>query len=539
MPAATVSERPDARGSDATQTSSRDASDRLAGTPTTLRDVGVAAGIALVVMVCAWVWRSPIVPTDPWHYVQRALDFPDRVWIPLGYTRYGLIMSNILPAGLFGNAEATYYFWPLISAGVLAAVVYLMGRRWWGPVAGVVAVVVLFTNSIVFYNLTRQYPDVMSMTLVFVGAFCALMARDRGFRGRAAVLWILAAGFCLGWAFEVRETALFAWPLVIAILCRRGSALRVLGIAVLPVLGWAALDVVISGVAYGDPLLKPKTLMGFGAGRPLPEDPTEAAVVAARSRLDYLLAIPSKALATRPDGLWMVVTGGIAILVIVVRNWPLRLMSASFISVLLLNLAAGGVLLPNRPFGDLYNIRYWIQYVPSLALVIGGLTGLLVAQLRRRMGARRPVAAVLVAVITGLAVCAVPVWVTVRTVPGIEAFALNGGDALEELRGFAETNQLEGTTVWTDVRTVRLLPIFQRGIFGGDKVWTGKAKRFPKDPSTMRSGDLVLLYSAYDDTCLHCRIQVDPWLDKHPGVQSSWDLIYRTQTGNAELYRVR
>ena len=101
----------------------------------------------------------------------------------------------------------------------------------------------------------------------------------------------------------------------------------------------------------------------------------------------------------------MVVTGGIAILAIVVRNWPLRLMSASFVvDPRCSTWQPAGCCLPNRPFGDLYNIRYWIQYVPSLALVIGGLTGLLVAHLRRRMGARRPVAAVLVAVVTGLAV---------------------------------------------------------------------------------------------------------------------------------------
>lgn len=466
-------------------------------------------------------------------------DLPDDVWIPLGYTRYGLILANILPAGLFGNAEATYYFWPVISAGVLAAVVYLMGRRWWGPVAGVVAVVVLFTNSIVFYNLTRQYPDVMSMTLVFSGAFCALMARDRDFRGRAAVIWVLAAGFMLGWAFEVRETALFAWPLVIAILWRRGQVLRVLAIAAVPVLGWAALDVLISGIAYGDPLLKLKTLLGFGAGRPLPEDSEEAAVVASRTRLDYLLAIPTHAIQTRPDGVWMVVTGAMAFLALAVRNWPLRLMSASFISILALNLAAGGVLLPHRVFGDLYNIRYWIQYVPSLALVVGGLTGLAVAWLARRMSLGTTLARAGLAVAVGLAVCAVPVWVTVRTVPEVVAYAVNGGDALEELRAYAEANDISGAKVWTDVRTVRLLPIFERGFFGGDKEWTGTVKRLPKDPAKMRSGDLVLIYSATDDTCFHCRIQVQPWLEKHPGVQARWDLLFRTETGNLELYRVR
>ena len=228
------------RPADTPTTTRDDDRDLLAGVPPSRVDLLVAGLIAVAVILVAVIWRSPVIPTDPWHYVQRAITFPDRVWVPLGYTRYGIIIPNILPAKLFGNAQASYYFWPLISAGTLAAVVYLMGRRWWGPVAGAVAVVVLFTNSLVFQNLTRQYPDIMAMTLIFAGAFCALMARDREFRGRVAVSWVLASGFMLGWSFEVRETALFGWPLVIAILWRRGALVRVLAIAAIPVLGWAA-----------------------------------------------------------------------------------------------------------------------------------------------------------------------------------------------------------------------------------------------------------------------------------------------------------
>jgi hypothetical protein len=127
----------------------------------------------------------------------------------------------------------------------------------------------------------------------------------------------------------------------------------------------------------------------------------------------------------------------------------------------------------------------------------------------------------------------------VRTVPTIESFAINGGDALEEVRAYAEANDFQDVHVWTDVRTVRLLPIFQRPFFGGDDVWTGTVKRFPDDPAEMASGDYVLLYSATDETCYHCLIQVKPWLDEHPGVMDGWDLVFSTETGNAQLYRVR
>jgi Dolichyl-phosphate-mannose-protein mannosyltransferase len=509
--------------------------DRLAGTPTSRRDVLAALLVGVTVVVVAVVWRSPVVPSDPWHYVQRAMDFPDRVWVPLGYTRYGIIIPNIVPAKIFGNAQVSYYFWPLISAGVLAAVTYLMGRRWWGPPAGLVAVVLLFSNTLVFTHLTRQYPDIMAMTLVFTGAFCALMARDRDFRGRAAVLWLLGAGTCLGWSFEVRETALFAWPLVIVLLWRRGAVLRVLGIVAVPVLAWAALDIAIGAVAYDDPLLKLHTFLGFGSGGPEPGSAAEAALEA-RTRLYYLQALPQAVLG-RPDGKWMLFTAAVAVCALAVRNWPLRLILGSFLSILALNLLAGGVLFPTRPFGSLLNSRYWIQYIPSLALGIAGLSSLAVAWLARRMHNPSSRARNLLAAAVAVAVCAVPVWTAARWVPTVEAFAPNGGDALEDLRTHLAQADHRGGEMWTDWETKRLLPIYQRGPFGGDVLWSAKPRSLTsgKQPGP---GDSVLLFSAQDQTCVLCRWALKPWASQHVTVPSNWRLVYESETGNVEMYSV-
>ncbi len=348
--------------------------DLLAGAPITRRDVAVAAVLGLMTVVVGIIWRSPIVPTDPWHYVRSALEFPSDDWVPLGFTRYGIILANIPPAFIFKNAEASYYFWPLLSAGVLAAMLYLIGRRLWSPIAGLVAVVVTFTNTIVFFNLSRGYPDIMSIALVFSALFCALMARDRNLTGKAGVAWILATGFLLGWGFEVRETALLAWPIVLVVLWRRGTVLRTAALLMLPLLGWAALDVGLSGLLYGDPLLKAHTLTGTNPQQVgnVPPPPPITVDLADRTRIGYFLSIPKAALA-RPDGLWLVVSGALAVLAILVPNRGLRLASLGFISVYSLNLLAGGVLFPQRPFGTLINPRYWIQYFPFIALVIGGL----------------------------------------------------------------------------------------------------------------------------------------------------------------------
>ncbi len=513
--------------------------DLLAGAPITRRDVAVAAVLGLVTVVVGIIWRSPIVPTDPWHYVRSALEFPSADWVPLGFTRYGIILANLPPAFVFKNSEATYYFWPLLSAGVLAAMLYLVGRRLWSPIAGLVAVVVTFTNAIVFFNLSRGYPDIMSMALVFSALFCALMARDRNLSGRAGMAWVLATGFLLGWGFEVRETALLAWPIVLVVLWRRGTVLRTAALLMLPLLGWAALDVGISGLVYGDPLLKAHTLIGTNpqqVGNVPPPSPIKVDL-ADRTRMGFFLSIPKAALA-RSDGLWLVVSGALAVLAVLVPNRGLRLASLGFISVYGLNLLAGGVLFPQHPFGTLVNPRYWIQYFPFIALVIGGLVSVVAGWILGRAGSSSRTARR--AVVAGVAVvaCLTPVWLAVRYVPAVPAFAVNGGDALEELRAHLDGKGFAVDEVWTDWSTKRMLPAYQRPPLGGAKVWTGKPRSLTGSGAP-GPGDAVLLYSARSSVCLYCRSALKPWRAKNKTIPPTWDLVFEDDARTVQLYVVR
>ena len=72
--------------------------DPLRGTPPRRQDVLTAIGVASVVTLFAFVWRSPIVPTDPYHYVLQTLQFPSDNWVALGLSRYGIFLANLAPA---------------------------------------------------------------------------------------------------------------------------------------------------------------------------------------------------------------------------------------------------------------------------------------------------------------------------------------------------------------------------------------------------------------------------------------------------------
>jgi hypothetical protein len=518
-----------------------DRRDWLAGRPTRRADLAVAAGVGLVVIAVAYAFRSVVVPADPWHYIRSAIEFPSDRWVALGYTRYGIVLPAIPVARVFGAAQVTYYFWPLLSAGVLAASTYLLGRRWWGPVAGLTAVVLLVANRIVFYNLSRGYPDIMSMALFAVAVLAALAARDRLVAGRGAAAWLLAVGFLLGWGFEVRETSMLAWPLIALILWRKGRLLSSALLVGLPLLGWAAVDVGVSAWAYGDPLLKYHVLTGLdvSAARTKTGE-VKNALMLGQPRLFYFTYIPERAL-ERPGGLSMVLMGAAALVGLFVRNGGVRLVSLWFLVVYGLTTLAGGGLDPDHPRGLLHVERYWIPFFPATALATAGLATLAAGWVVRRTPlrdapgwARRAPALALCVLL-----CAAPLAFVSRYAATDPAFPPGGGAALEELRSELGARGFAGGRVFTDWETVRILPAYQKPFFGGDNVWPGEPRSIT-GPVKPRPGDHVLLFSATSETCPFCRNALAPWLEKHPeGPPRSWEVLYTAEHDNLVLYRVR
>ena len=175
--------------------------DRLGGNPWSRTDFAVAGVVVLATMVVSWVFRTEIVSSDPWHYGMAAIEFPQDSWVPLGYTRYGMIIPLGPLVLAFGHAAVTFYAPAILASGVLAGSVYLLGRRWWGHLAGITAVLLLLSNWIVFVNLSRFYPDIPSISLVVAALVLAVAARGRQLAGqRWSDLLPVAVGFLLGWS---------------------------------------------------------------------------------------------------------------------------------------------------------------------------------------------------------------------------------------------------------------------------------------------------------------------------------------------------
>lgn len=513
------------------------APDRLAGRgPWSRRDVLAAVLAGVVVVAVVGVFRSAIVPTDPWRYVFYARAFPFEGAAPLGYSRYGMVLPLLPVVALFGDAEVVFYVWPLLGAGMLAASVYLLGVRFWGRLTAVFAVVLALASPITFLNLSRGYPDVQSTGLLALAVVLALVARDQHRRGRARVLLLLAVGFLLGWAFEARETTVFLWPVIALVLWRRGQVLRHAAWVVAAMALWALADVVISAVAYGDPLLRVQAYLRQDlATGTLPADDEARAVYVGRSRWFYLEAIPRLLWTVAPGGAWTLVVMVVGALGVLSRRAGTRFVALCFLLAYLGFVAITGFVSPDHPSGRIDLQRYWVSFLPFAGLAAAGLVTDVADALtpRRRQGRRSP-ALRLAAAVLAAAGPVVTLVVYVATAPQL---VVNGATELSQLRNYLAVSTDGPVRIHTDSYTRRLLPTYKRGPFGGEELWSGTVPLLG-GPSPPKAGDLVALRSPTDPTCAACAGAVAQWYAEGGSVPATWTEVWAAQGRHLVLYRV-
>jgi hypothetical protein len=509
------------------------------------RDLVTAGLVAVCAMTIALVHRSALVPTDPWHYVQGALAFPEGTWRPSGLSRWGFLLPIIPFARLWGDATATYYVIPILSTGVLAAVLYLLGTRYVSRSTGILAAALALGTPLVFVNLTRGYTDLTATTLIGLALLLATLAADaaddareagRSWGWRVPVL-LMASGFVTGWSFEVRETAIFAWPVIGWVLWRIGRPLMTLAWFAPPALAWWVLDMLLSSVIYDDPFLKLRIILGADISES--EVSSDAGYVG-QSRWWYMTIMPRSILEVSGGPALLAclavgAVGGVVFRAQLGRIWAWGMLTLGLLWV------QGGPLDPGHPSVRLDVARYWLSFIIPLMLAA---VGTVVIMIRSSRGAVRVWAAVAGALLAlGVVVPAA------RFATSYPGFAPNGGDAMVELRAHLATSgqELADARIWADWGTQRVLPAYQAGPFG-DPRWEGgsfrslnRLLRFPPASAAAypQPGEFVVLYSAEDRTCWHCRRALQPVqgaFGPFPG--PGWEELFTSSAGNLTLYRL-
>lgn len=515
--------------------------------PRDRRSIVLALVVGVLVSVFTVIFRTEIIASDPWRYVQSARDFPDDSWVLLGYTRYGMILPLLPLTAAFGNSAVVYYFWPVVSSGALAAGLFLLGSRFWSPLVGLLAVVLGLVSPVTFINLSRGYPDVVSTSIFVIAVVLAFAVRDRAARSDHAPWWLwLTIGLLLGWAFEIRETTILVWPIIAIVLWKRwGAGWRGPATLLAGVAAWAVADIAIGAIAYGDPLLRVHafTRQDLAAAT----NPADLAVrdqFVGQSRIFYLTIVPKMMLTIVAGGVWTLLLAALGVLGLAFKG------GARFAAIWLIVsygtfIGITGLFFPDHPSGRIDILRYWIAFLPMIGLAAAGTVAELAVRLRdaipprstRVAGFVRQHAVVVLAVLVSLGPI---IALTAHAAQNLQ-LKINGADQLSQMRTYLAGNPeltAKNPRMFTDFASTRVAEVYKRPDFGGDELWRARMVDISVKKPKPRKGDLVVVNSLDNTSCGFCHDWITQWYETRGPIPEDWEEVWASSPRNLVLYRV-
>ena len=162
--------------------------------------------------------------------------------------RPGVFLPVALIYRLFGTSEASSVIVPLFASSASVGLVAAIGARLFGPLAGLIAGLLLCSSPIHIRHASILMPEPIMEFWIALGVWCYLRAASRGSRLLAA-----AAGVAIGVAYLTKEPAVFVVPALMAAawIARRRDLAAAVALGALAVAG---VELAAYQLIYGDPL---------------------------------------------------------------------------------------------------------------------------------------------------------------------------------------------------------------------------------------------------------------------------------------------
>lgn len=504
----------------------------------------VVAGCLTVVTVAFCRCYLPLpYPSDQINYLDAAVDFPHpSPGAPVHqFTRFGLTLPLRGLIEVFGYSQAAYYALPLVTVLALVVGVYLVGALLYARSVGVAAAAVTAANNVVFYDVMQPLPDLLATALTCWAVALAIAVRQERrlvcATTRRRLVVLVGIGLLLGWSYLTREFIVFSWPVVALLLVRAVRARELLAVAV-PLAATGVAELALCALTYGDPFARLAAVTGHGSG-PIPEE--LAATYQNMPRSWYLNRL-LVAMQSVPEGEWLLAAFAATVIggLVAWRRMGLLLLwlAVTYAPLVLL----GGFLDPSAPKLRLFIMRYWFPTFP--AFVLGGCAAAWlatrwavrrVASTRWRVASRgNLVAGAVVLVLAALTLqAAAPSWGYSR------GYHVVGTKPLSAFREWLADHRDEVRVLWSDGRTVRLLPIYAHERFG-QPVWSGQLRSLSVNGPTPAPGDHVLLYSTQGTglPCDHCAAAAADVLGDPVRVPPHWREVFATYDRAVLVYEV-
>lgn len=169
-------------------------------------------GILFLNAVLKWHFFSGLTQADDFSYGVYSFSFfklplPWDMTMDFRSLRLALLLPVTLLFRFLPPTEFVAVLWPMFASFGIIVLVFLIGRKLHGPLAGILAAFVMATlPGDVIYG-TMLLPDVLAPFFMVLAVWCFLTAESGA--GRTPLWWYLAAGTAVFLAFNTRENSYY------------------------------------------------------------------------------------------------------------------------------------------------------------------------------------------------------------------------------------------------------------------------------------------------------------------------------------------
>jgi len=436
--------------------------------------------LILFAIIIQLILLTPPYLSDQMEYYFTATKFPHLQSPPNHWgMRIGLILPVAVIFRIFGHAEITFYFIPLISILILVAAVYYLGSGIANKRVGMVSALWISMAPGLLFQSMQLLPDIPATACIVVGfALIASIEKIKGHRDkdgnqRNIFLLYLLVGLVFGYAYLIKEYFLIFIVLIPIGFWAFNISLRNLVPVAVGVLLIFFAEAVFNIIFYHDPLVRLSTA-----------NPREIVGFIERQLKDILMYLPNFLMMKGGEGtLILSVFALIHFIIQSIKNnrriiflfvWVL------FIFFFLISISLLPVIFSweNSILLRLHILRYWVLILPPF--IIGGVSALqamltwIVNKTKVTQELQRTIVLIsmfVLAIISGARGFSV--------VFTDESLIRNGQDHYLELREYLKKTSSPEEVIWINrdnfIAYDRLLPIYAHDFFGR-KIWEGQYK---------------------------------------------------------------
>lgn len=179
-------------------------------------ELATIVGLCSLAVVVRVLWLTPVeIWGDAglkWHFSRQlayANDFRHAEWSH-HMARLGINWPVYLLQRAFGTAPKLYYVAPVGSYVLQVLLVYLVGKRVSGRVAGCLGALLAIFFTGMIRSSSQLLPDGIAATVLMLA--CYLLLRYYEASGAARLRWLVGAGLAFGWAYTIKESSLLLLP---------------------------------------------------------------------------------------------------------------------------------------------------------------------------------------------------------------------------------------------------------------------------------------------------------------------------------------